>query len=133
MTQTKNFIGGRWVDGESTLPNINPSDTSDVIGHYAQASVDQVGEAIAAATKAQSVWHHTGLEARYAALMKIGQSLMEQAEPLGRLLSREEGKTLPEGKGGVYRAGQFFTYYAAEVLRQMGEYCDSTRPGVGES
>ena len=44
---------------------------------------------------------------------------MARAEELGTLLSREEGKPLAEGKGEVYRAGQFFTYFAAEVLRQL--------------
>lgn len=55
---------------------------------------------------------------------------MAQAENLGRLLSREEGKPLAEGTGEVYRAGQFFTYYAAECLRQIGENADSVRPGI---
>jgi len=56
--------------------------------------------------------------------------MMDRAEELGTLLSREEGKPLAEGKGEVYRAGQFFTYYAAETLRQIGENADSVRPGI---
>ncbi len=56
--------------------------------------------------------------------------LMARAAELGELLAREEGKPLAEGKGEVYRAGQFFTYYAAEVLRQIGDTADSVRPGV---
>ena len=43
------------------------------------------------------------------------------ASSVGELLSREEGKPLAEGKGEIYRAGQFFTYYAAECLRQIGD------------
>ena len=46
--------------------------------------------------------------------MSIGNEMMARAEELGRLLSREEGKPLAEGKGEVFRAGQFITYYAAE-------------------
>ncbi len=130
MTETRNHIDGRWVTGPSTRPNINPSDTSDVIGEYAQADAGQVMEAIEAARRAQCQWQSTPPETRYNALMQIGTQLMEQAAPLGELLSREEGKTLPEGKGEVYRAGQFFTYYAAEALRQMGEMTDSVRSGV---
>jgi len=53
--------------------------------------------------------------------MAIGNEMMANAETLGTLLSREEGKPLAEGKGEVFRAGQFFTYYAAECLRQIGE------------
>jgi aldehyde dehydrogenase (NAD+) len=56
--------------------------------------------------------------------------MMARAEELGTLLSREEGKPLAEGKGEVYRAGQFFTYYAAESLRQMGDTADSTRENI---
>ncbi len=37
---------------------------------------------------------------------------------------------MAEGKGEVYRAGQFFTDYAAEILRQLGENIDSVRPGI---
>ena len=63
-------------------------------------------------------------------LMNIGNELMERSAELGTLLSREEGKPLAEGKGEVYRAGQFFTYYAAEVLRQIGDTADSVRPNI---
>ncbi len=128
--QTNNYINGQWVAGESTMPNINPSDTRETIGEFAQASVNQVEEAIDSAAVAQKLWETSGLEQRYNVLMSIGTALMDRAVALGGLLCREEGKTLPEGKGEVYRAGQFFTYYAAEVLRQMGDICDSVRPGV---
>jgi len=47
----------------------------------------------------------------------IGRELMARSKELGELLSREEGKTLAEGIGEVYRSGQFFTYFAAETLR----------------
>jgi aldehyde dehydrogenase (NAD+) len=62
--------------------------------------------------------------------MNIGNKLMERSAELGTLLSREEGKPLAEGKGEIYRAGQFFTYYAAEVLRQIGDTADSVRPNI---
>jgi len=128
--QSNNYINGQWISGETTIPNINPSDTRETIGEFAQASVNQVEEAIDSAAVAQKVWEASGLEQRYNVLMSIGTALMDRSVELGELLCREEGKTLPEGKGEVYRAGQFFTYYAAEVLRQMGDICDSVRPGV---
>lgn len=62
--------------------------------------------------------------------MAIGDELIARKEELGELLSREEGKPLAEGIGEVNRSGQFFHYYAAEVLRQMGETAASVRPGV---
>ena len=128
--QTQNFIAGEWVAGASQIENRNPSDTSDLIGLFEQASGDQLGDALAAARRAQAAWAGYALERKQAVLMNIGNEVMARAEELGTLLSREEGKPLAEGKGEVFRAGQFFTYYAAEVLRQLGENADSVRPGI---
>jgi len=131
MTEiTQNFIAGEWLAGESEIANINPSDLSDTIGHYAQADSAQLQRALDAAEQAQRTWAATGLEKRYSALMAIGNELMARSDELGTLLAREEGKTRPEGKGEVYRSGQFFTYYAAEVLRQVGDNADSVRDGI---
>ena len=125
-----NYIAGEWSGGAGRIANINPSDTSDVIGEFAQGSRADVDRAVEAARKAQAQWAAKPLEAKQAVLMAIGNELMARSAELGELLSREEGKTLPEGKGEVYRAGQFFTYYAAEVLRQSGDKALSVRPGI---
>ncbi len=126
----KNYINGEWVGSDNAIENRNPSDISDLIGTYAQAGTDQLERALEGARTAQKQWQATGLEARQNALMIIGNALMSRADELGELLSREEGKPRAEGRGEVYRAGQFFTYYAAEVLRQIGDNADSVRPGI---
>ena len=126
----KNYIAGEWVAGETAIENRNPSDVTDIIGSYAQASTAQLDTAFDAARAAQKIWSRTGLEARQIILMQIGNALMARADELGELLSREEGKPRAEGRGEVYRAGQFFTYYAAEVLRQIGDNADSVRPDI---
>ena len=129
-TETRNHLAGRWQAGASTLANLNPSDPRDVIGHYAQASAAQLDEAVAAARAAQPAGWAAGIQKRHDVLMAIGTELMARSGEIGGLLSREEGKTLAEGRGEVYRAGQFFTYYAAEALRLMGDQAQSTRPGI---
>ena len=126
----KNYIAGEWVAGETAIENRNPSDVTDIIGSYAQASTAQLDTAFDAARAAQKIWSRTGFEARQTILMQIGNALMARADELGELLSREEGKPRAEGRGEVYRAGQFFTYYAAEVLRQIGDNADSVRPDI---
>lgn len=130
-TVHNNYIGGQWVAGNNgTAENISPADLNDIIGSFAQADRDQTEQAIKAAQAGQLEWQNSGLEARYSVLMAIGDEMIARKDELGELLAREEGKTLAEGAGEVYRSGQFFHYYAAEVLRQMGETADSVRPGV---
>ena len=126
----RNYIGGDWVAGAGEIENRNPSDLADVVGHFAQATPGQLDEALAAAKSAQAEWAACGMERKQAVLMAIGTELMARADALGTLLSREEGKPFAEGRGEVYRAGQFFTYYAHECLRQLGETADSVRPGI---
>ncbi|MDU8927379.1 aldehyde dehydrogenase family protein [Alisedimentitalea sp. MJ-SS2] len=131
MSDTKlNFVAGEWVSGDSEIENRNPSDLSDLVGMFAQASSDQLDATLDQAHQAQREWAAYGMERKQAVLMNIGNELMARAEELGTLLAREEGKPFAEGKGEVYRAGQFFTYYAAECLRQLGENADSVRDGV---
>lgn len=125
-----NYINGTWQSGPTVIDNINPANTEDLIGHYAAADAHQITEAIQAANAAQPAWAATGPETRYAALMRIGETLKSRSAELGHELSREEGKPLAEGKAEVFRAGQFFTYYAAEAHRLSGERIDSVRPNI---
>jgi len=124
------YINGEWQAGSGTIANINPSDITETIGEFAQASSKQVQDAIAAARRAQPKWEAVPLEKKQAILQAIGDEMIARCDELGTLLSREEGKPFAEGRGEIYRAGQFFHYYAAEVLRQMGDLADSVRPGV---
>ncbi len=125
-----NYIAGSWTEGEGWVENINPSDVSDTIGQYAQASAVNLDDALGAARQAMKEWQNTRLEHRQAVLSAVGREMMARSAELGELLSREEGKPRAEGVGEVYRAGQFFDYYAAEVLRLHGETADSVRPDI---
>ena len=51
-----NYIDGRWVAGGSLRSSVNPSETTDIVGYFVEATPAQVGEAIVAARDAASVW-----------------------------------------------------------------------------
>ncbi|MCW5590786.1 MAG: aldehyde dehydrogenase family protein, partial [Burkholderiales bacterium] len=126
----RNWIGGQWVEGERPSPNINPSDTTDVVGDYAQAGEAHARAAIAAAREAFPKWAAATPQARADALDFIGTEILARKAELGDLLAREEGKTLPEAIGEAGRAGQIFKFFAGEALRVPGERLASVRPGL---
>jgi acyl-CoA reductase-like NAD-dependent aldehyde dehydrogenase len=126
----RNFIGGDWVASAETARNINPSDLSDVIGEYARADRAQADAAIGAARAAFPAWSMSSVQDRANLLDAVGNTILARKDELGRLLSREEGKTLPEGIGEVVRAGQIFKFFGGEALRLAGEKIQSIRPGV---
>jgi aldehyde dehydrogenase (NAD+) len=125
-----NYIDGKWVGGSSWTANRNPSDLSDVIGEYAQADAAQTNAAVAAAAKAFAAWSVSSIQDRANILDKVGSDILARKEEIGRLLAREEGKTLPEGIGETARAGHIFKFFAGEALRLSGEKVPSVRPGV---
>ena len=127
----KNLINGEWVEASRVSRNINPSDTRDLVGEYAQADAEQARAAIGAAAKAQAAWSVSTPQQRFDILDAAGAEILARRNELGDLLAREEGKTLPEAIGEVARAGNIFKFFAGEALRVGGEVVPSVRPGVG--
>lgn len=130
MSIKRNLINGEWVDCSQTSVNINPSDTSDVIGEYAAGTPAMVHDAVGAARRALSGWQEASPQLRADLLDGIGSSILARQQEIGRMLSREEGKTLTEGTGETVRAGQIFKFFAQEALRLSGDSIRSVRPGV---
>ena len=116
--------------GESETDNINPSNTGEVVGRYARASKADAERAIAAAREAFPSWSRSGIQQRHDIFQKASAEILARKEELGKLLAREEGKTLAESIGEVGRAAQIFDFFAGEALRLAGELIPSVRPGV---
>ncbi len=130
MALRANYIDGEWVEAPDAAQNVNPSDISDIVDDYARADVAQARSAVAAARSAFPAWSTTTIQERSDLLDRVGTAILARKEELGRLLSREEGKTLPEGIGEAARAGQIFRFFAGEALRIEGDKLASVRPGV---
>ena len=129
--QFPNYIGGEWLPGAAGwAPNRNPSDLADVVGECALADAAQAGAAIDAAAAAFPRWSTGSIQERATILDTVGSGILARKDEIGRLLSREEGKTLAEGIGETVRAGQIFKFFAGEALRLSGEKLPSVRPGV---
>jgi aldehyde dehydrogenase (NAD+) len=126
----RNLIAGEWVEGEGATDNVNPSNTGEIVGAYARASKADAERAIAAAKAAFPAWSRSGIQQRHDILKRAGDEILARKDELGRLLAREEGKTLPEAVGEVTRAGQIFLFFAGEALRIAGELVASVRPGI---
>ena len=125
-----NYIDGGWIGGGAASPDINPSNVADVVGEYAQADARQANDAIASARQAFPAWSQSSIQLRADILDAIGNEILARKDELGTLLSREEGKTRPEGIGEAARAGYIFKFFAGEALRANGELVPSVRPGI---
>lgn len=124
------LIDGEWMPGVGVVDNINPSNTDDVVGRYAQAGRADVDHAIDAARSAADAWGLSGLQQRHDILEAAAREIMSRRDEIGRLLSREEGKTLAEAIAETERAARIFGFFAGEALRLKGETVPSVRLGA---
>src|SRR5260370_30407676 len=130
MAVQQNYIAGEWSGGGAVNRNLNPSNIDDVVGEYARADRGDVERAIEAAASAFPKWSLSTPQERFDVLDRIGTEILARKDELGRLLSREEGKTLPEGIGEAARAGYIFKFFAGEAPRLCGEKSTLVRPGL---
>jgi aldehyde dehydrogenase (NAD+) len=121
MTSTfRNFIAGQWVEpatGEY-FNNVNPADTSDVVGRFPNSGAEDVERAVTSATRGFEQWRRTPAPLRGDVLRRVGDLLSSRKEEIADLMSREMGKPLAETRGDV-QEGIDTAYYAAVEGRRL--------------
>ena len=124
------YIGGEWVGDSDVTTNTSPANRDDLIGTYARGDAARVDQAVSAALAAQTGWAAASPQLRHDVLERAGALIVERKDELGRLLAREEGKTIAEAVGETVRASQVFKFFAGEALRNTGDAVASVRPGI---
>ena len=117
--KTQCLIDGKWV-GEGETPITNPAN-DEQIALVPNMGADEANQAIAAAQKAFGTWSKTLAKERSAILRRWYDLMIANADELGALLTREQGKPLAEAKGEILYAASFIEYYAEEAKRIYGE------------
>lgn len=125
-----NLIGGEWIGAQGEIENGNPANPDDVVGTFTRGNADTVIHAVESAKAAFPAWAEASPQFRADILDKAGNTILARSDELGRVLSREEGKTLAEAIGEVVRAGHLFKFFAGEAVRLAGDAIASIRDGV---
>jgi len=137
-----NLINGKWMKAATgdTLESRNPADTSDIIGTVPASGKEDIDKAVEAAKAALNDWKATPAPKRAEILFRAAEALLRHKDELGRLVTREMGKILPEGLGDVQEAIDMAYYMAGEGRRLTGETvaselfakdCKSVRSPIG--
>ncbi len=124
------WIGGKWrksSDG-ARFDVIDPA-TERKIASVASASVEDAKAAIDAADAAFEGWAGRKPRERAEILRKSYELIMRDAERFAKLITLENGKALPDSRGEVAYAAEFFRWYAEEAVRNIGQ--NSRAPASG--
>ena len=116
----KLFYSGAWREGGKKIEVRNPYDGS-VVDTVPQATASDIEAAIAGAVQGAAVMRQMPGYERFQILRRAADAIVAQQQELGRLISREEGKTLAEGVYEASRAAETMELSAEEAKRIGGE------------
>lgn len=128
--ELRQYIGGKWVQGHGSreIVSVNPADTRQVLAVFKSADQKDATAALEAAQNAAASWKATPAPARARVLDNVVRLAREKKQELGKLLTQEEGKILPEALGEVEKGINLLEWYAGEGTRFMGVTAPSELP-----
>ena len=119
--KTKLFINGQWVEGDGRISVIDPSDES-VIAEVSTAGDKECDAAVAAAHAAFPSWSKSAPRMRAEILRKAFEIMVDEADEIAKIISRENGKVFTDAKGEVLYAAEFFRWFSEEASRIAGDF-----------
>lgn len=131
IARVKLLIGGVWVESAATewRDVVNPA-TQQVLARVPLATAQEVNAAVAAAQAAFKTWRKTPIGARARIFLKYQQLIREHMQELAAILTAEQGKTLPDAEGDIFRGLEVVEHAANIGTLQMGELAHNVASGV---
>ena len=120
LLKTDALVNGQWVAGTSRFAVTDPA-TGAHLADVANFGPAEADAAIAAANAAWPAWRSKTAKERSTILRKWFDLLMANQDDLGRIMTAEQGKPLPEAKGEVAYGASFVEWFAEEAKRVNGE------------
>jgi succinate-semialdehyde dehydrogenase/glutarate-semialdehyde dehydrogenase len=120
LIRSANFIDGQWSATQATLDVTDPA-TGALIIRVPDSGAAEAGAALDAAHKAFATWKKVPAKQRAAIIKRWNDLVMAHQDDLGKLISREQGKPLAEGKGEVAYAASYIEWFGEEATRLNGE------------
>jgi len=122
LLRERDHVDGRWIDAPSgaTLPVVDPFDGEE-IARVPALSRSDAADAIAAARRAMPAWAARPAKERAGILRRWFELIVENADDLAIILTREQGKPLAEAKGEIVANAAYLEWYGEEAKRLYGE------------
>ena len=127
----KLLIDGKFVESATNewTEVINPA-TQEVLAKVPATTPEEMEAAVSAAKKAFKTWRKTPIGARARIFLKYQQLIRENMSELAAILTAEQGKTIPDAEGDVFRGLEVVEHAANIGTLQLGEMANNVASGV---
>ncbi len=127
----KLLINGEFIESRSTQWRdiVNPA-TQQVLARVPFATAEEMEAAVVSAREAFKTWRKTPIGARARVFLKYQQLIRENMKELAAILTAEQGKTLPDAEGDVFRGLEVVEHAASVGNLQLGEMANNVAGDV---
>ncbi|WP_268797909.1 CoA-acylating methylmalonate-semialdehyde dehydrogenase [Pseudomonas huanghezhanensis] len=131
VARVKLLIDGQWIESQTHewLDVINPA-TQQVLAQVPFATTAEVDAAVAAAHNAFKTWRLTPIGARMRIMLKLQALIREHSSRIAAVLSAEQGKTIADAEGDIFRGLEVVEHACSIGTLQMGEFAENVAGGV---
>ncbi|OJB11976.1 methylmalonate-semialdehyde dehydrogenase (acylating) [Burkholderia ubonensis] len=131
LPTAKLLIDGQFVESRTREWGdiVNPA-TQETIGRVPYATVDEVDAAIASAQRAFQTWKTTPIGARMRIMLKFQDLVRANQQRIAKTLTAEQGKTLPDAEGDIFRGLEVVEHACSIGTLQLGEFAENVAGGV---
>ncbi len=131
MHHVQQLINGEFVDSKtSEWIDLTDPATQEVIAKVPQTTDDEINEAVAAAKEAFKTWRKTPITTRARIFLTYQALIREHMDELAELLTSEQGKTIADARGDVFRGLEVVEHAAGIANLQMGDFVENVATGV---
>ena len=131
IQKVKLLIDGEWVESQTTEWHdiVNPA-TQQVLAKVPFATAAEVDAAVSAAQRAFQTWKLTPIGARMRIMLKLQALIREHSKRIAVVLSAEQGKTIADAEGDIFRGLEVVEHACSIGSLQMGEFAENVAGGV---
>ncbi|RON71023.1 methylmalonate-semialdehyde dehydrogenase (acylating) [Pseudomonas fluorescens] len=131
LKKVKLLIDGEWVESQTTEWHdiVNPA-TQQVLAKVPFATAAEVDAAVSAAQRAFQTWKLTPIGARMRIMLKLQALIREHSKRIAVVLSAEQGKTIADAEGDIFRGLEVVEHACSIGTLQMGEFAENVAGGV---
>ncbi|WP_250162564.1 CoA-acylating methylmalonate-semialdehyde dehydrogenase [Psychrobacter sp. WY6] len=131
MHHVKQLINGQFVDSNtSEWIGITDPATQEVIAKVPQTTDNEINQAVAAAQAAFQTWRKTPITTRARIFLKYQALIRDHMDELAEILTAEQGKTIADARGDVFRGLEVVEHAAGIANLQIGDFVENVASGV---
>lgn len=129
--KTKLFIDGKFVDSKTTkwIDVRNPA-TQEVVTRVPEATQEEMRAAVESAQRAFRTWGETPVSSRARVMFNLQQLIVKHTDDIAAIITREQGKTLADARGDVFRGLEVVEHACSTATLAMGETLENVSRNI---